>query len=60
MTEPQARDTARLDALEEQCADVELTCGGVWRVSAVNGDYEADTLRAAIDAMIADLEEVPK
>lgn len=45
-------DTARLDAVERECADVELTCGGAWRVSACD-DYEADSLRGAIDKLIA-------
>jgi hypothetical protein len=45
-------DTARLDAVERECADVELTCGGVWRVSGVD-DYEGDSLREAIDRMMA-------
>ena len=44
-------DTARLDAIERECADVELTCGGVWRVSGVE-DYEAPSLREAIDKLI--------
>ncbi len=46
-------DTARLDAVERECADIELTCGGVWRVSSVDGEFEADSPRAAIDKMIA-------
>jgi hypothetical protein len=46
-------DTARLDAVESQCADIELTCGGVWRVSGLDRDYEADSLRDAIDQMVA-------
>lgn len=46
-------DTARLNAIEEQCAEIELTCGGVWRVSSVDGDFEAPDLRTAIDAMMS-------
>lgn len=46
-----APDTARLDAIERECADVELTCGGVWRVSSVDGDFEADSLRGVIDKL---------
>lgn len=41
-------DTERLEWVQENCADVELTCGGVWRVSAYL-DHEAPTLRGAID-----------
>jgi hypothetical protein len=51
-------DTARLDAVESQCADIELTCGGVWRVSGLDRDYEAHSLRDAIDQMVAALKVV--
>jgi hypothetical protein len=46
-------DSARWNAVEMECADVELTCGGVWRVSSVDGDFEAMMPRAAVDKMIA-------
>lgn len=45
-------DTVRIDAVIEGCAEIELTCGGVWRVSAYQ-DYEDPDLRIAIDRLIA-------
>ncbi len=52
------KDTVRLDAVIQECADIELTCGGVWRVTGVD-DYEDPDLRTAIDKLIAGSASAP-
>jgi hypothetical protein len=50
--QPPVTDTERMTWLQAECADLEMTCGGVWRVSCVDGDFKGMTPREAIDQAI--------
>lgn len=44
-------DTERLDFIIDNAIDIELTCGGVWRVTGVE-ERESPDLRTAIDGLM--------